>query len=172
MVDLNLILYTAIGAGILALIAIVGSNADVIVSTLSTHWQASIERARAQKARREALYGWGAEPVRGDFRTGSSGGFAGSGDPVPGQQHHVEPREPGENEPGREPALRQLGKEELIVLLAVQRNDEGGYRYSANQITSFVGGAAAPIKETIATVRGKKEMPRAGAPLKRPANGW
>jgi hypothetical protein len=107
------------------------------------------------------------EPGRAGERTGLMSGSPSSSDPVRGQQNQAEPREPLE----REPLLRQLDKEDLIVLLAVQRNDEGGYRYSANQITAFVGGTAAPIKATIATVRGTpKATP--GIPLKRPVNGW
>lgn len=112
----------------------------------------------------------GDELVRAQIGTGSIGGSAGSGDPVRGQQNHLEPVEPGNDEPP--PITRQLGKEEMIVLLAVQRNDDGGYLWSANDITKFVGGTAAPIKATIATVRGTKDMPKPGAPLKRPANGW
>lgn len=112
----------------------------------------------------------GDELVRTSFGTGSEGGSIGSGDLVRGQQNHLEPIEPSDGEPP--PITRQLGKEELIVLLAVQRNDDGGYLWSANQITSFVGGTAAPIKATIATVRGTKDAPRPGSPLKRPANGW
>lgn len=111
------------------------------------------------------------EPVRDQFRTSSSGGFAGSGDPVLAQQNQAELQEPDENEPPREPFARQLAKEELIILLAVQRNSEGGYLYSANQITSFVGGAAAPIKAIIATVRGTSK-PILGTAIKRPVNGW
>jgi hypothetical protein len=102
--------------------------------------------------------------------TSSDGGSASSRDLVPGHQHHAEPVELGDQEPAA--FARQLAKEELIILLAVQRNEDGGYRYSANQITAFVGGAAAPIKATIATVRGKKEQPPPGAPLRRPVNGW
>lgn len=106
--------------------------------------------------------------VLDDDSTSSFSGSSGSEVVGLGQQNHAEPTEPQESEP----RLRQLSKEDLIILLAVQRNDEGGYRYSSNQITAFVGGAAAPIKATIAAVRGKKETPPVGAPLKRPANGW
>ena len=147
-----------------------------MVSIISGGWHTSVERARAQKARREQAYGYADyvedEAVLGQFRTSSSGGSAGSSDPVLVQQNQVEPQEPGENEPLRESFTRQLAKEELIILLAIQRNANGDYIWSANQITSFVGGAAAPIKATVATVRGKKETPAPGAPLRRPVNGW
>lgn len=43
---------------------------------------------------------------------------------------------------------------ELIVgLLALQRNDSGTHRWSANEITAFVGGAAATAKKEIASWR-------------------
>lgn len=112
----------------------------------------------------------GDELVRTSLGTGSDAGSAGAGDPARGQQHQLEPVEPGENEPP--PITRQLGKEEMIVLLAVQRNDDGGYKWSANKIAAFVGGTEAPVKATIATVRGTKDAPKPGAPLKRPVNGW
>lgn len=172
MVDFQLIGQTAIGVGILALIAIVGANWSAIVSTVSAWWGASLDRARQQKAARDRLYGYAAEPVLADPRTSSWGGSPSSGDLVPGQQHQVEPQEPDNGEPDEKWTARQLAREELIITLAVQRKENGDYLWSANQITAFVGGAAAPIKSTIANVRGKKEVPPPGAPLRRPANGW
>jgi hypothetical protein len=168
MVDLQLIGYTAIGVAILAAIALIGSHFNAIVSTVSGEWNRTIERARRQKASRERLYGYAAEPVLGSNRTSSDAGSSGSRYPVPGQQNQLEPGEPGDGEP----FARQLAKEELIILLAVQRNADGGYLYSANQITTFVGGTAAPIKATIANVRGKKEQPAPLRSLQRPMNGW
>jgi len=176
MVDLNLILYSLIVAAVMAAIAVIGTRLPAIVSTISYHWQTSLDRARAQKAKREALYGYAdmssSELVLLHDRTSSDGGSSGFHDPVPGHQHHLEPTEPEENEPPRESFARQLEKEELIILLAVQRNADGVYTYSANQITAFVGGAAAPIKATIANVRGKKEVIRPAARIERPVNGW
>lgn len=183
MVDLALIGYSAIATLCMAVLIVVVVNRDVwlpaigrMVSTISRQWQASLDRARAQKARRDALYGWGdmssPELVLSQDRTSSNGGSSGSYDPVLGHQHHAEPGEPDESEPARESFARQLEKEELIILLAVQRTTDGAYTYSANQITAFVGGAAAPIKATIANVRGKKETPRPAARIDRPANGW
>lgn len=113
-----------------------------------------------------------AESVLDQFGTSSPAGSRGFDDLVPRQQHHVELLEPQESEPAREPTVRQLEKEELIILLAVQRNADGGYLFSANQITTFVGGAAAPIKQIIAGVRGKKEAPAQPKSLYRPVNGW
>lgn len=88
--------------------------------------------------------------------------------------HQLELEEPGENEPADEPIqLRQLPRVHLIVLLAVQRKEEGGYLFSANQITSFVGGTAAPVKALIAEVRAEKqEEPKQPGRVDRPANGW
>lgn len=112
------------------------------------------------------------EPVLAMDRTSSIGPRHGSGDPVRGQQHQAEPQEPGENEPGEKSFARQLAREELIVMLAVQRKDNGDYLFSANEITKFVGGAAAPVKNTIANVRGRKEVPPPAKSLTRPVNGW
>lgn len=171
MVDMQLLIYAAIGTGVLAAIALIGSHADRIIAALAAQWTIAIAHGRAQKARRERAYGYvlsSDDAVLAQFGPGSDGGSDSRTDPVLGQQHQQEPAEPD----AHEPALRQLGKEELIILLAVQRNEDGAYRYSANQITAFVGGAAAPVKETIATVRGRKEAPKPGAPLKRPVNGW
>lgn len=58
MVDMNLILYSAIGAAILAAIALIGSNWSTIASLFSGEWARSLERARQQKAARERLYGY------------------------------------------------------------------------------------------------------------------
>lgn len=112
------------------------------------------------------------EPVLDIPRTGSNGGFSGSRDLVPGQQHQVEPQEPDENEPDEKAFARQLAREELIITLAVQRKDNGDYLFSANEITKFVGGAAAPVKNTIANVRGRKEAPPPPRSIARPPGGW
>ena len=113
-----------------------------------------------------------AELVLDDMRTSSNGGSSGSGDLVPGQQHHAEPGEPGDLEPDEKSFARQLEREELIIMLAVQRRPNGDYLYSANDITKFVGGAAASVKNTIANVRGRKETPPPAKSLSRPVNGW
>lgn len=88
--------------------------------------------------------------------------------------HQPELEEPDENEPAPEPVyLRQLPRVHLIVLLAVQRKEEGSYLFSANEITSFVGGTAAPVKKLIAEVRAEKqEEPKQPGRVDRPANGW
>lgn len=112
------------------------------------------------------------EPVLADDRTSSSDGSSGSRDLVPGQQHQAEPREPGDSEPDEKTFARQLAREELIITLAVQRKENGDYLFSANDITKFVGGAAANVKNTIANVRGRKEVPPPAKSLQRPVNGW
>ena len=106
------------------------------------------------------------------FGTGSDATGTGSLAPVPGQQHQVEPDLLTNLEPDEKAFARQLAREELIITLAVQRNENGDYLFSANQITSFVGGAAAPVKSTIANVRGKKETPPPARSIARPPDGW
>ena len=176
MVDFQFLAYTGIGVAILAMIAIIGANWSIIVSIVSGGWRASLERARQQKAARERLYGYADmssdELVLGRFGTSSNSGSTGSRDLVPGQQHQAEPQEPGEDEPTEKSFARQLAREELIITLAVQRKENGDYLFSANDITKFVGGAAAPIKNTIANVRGKREAPPASRSVQRPLNGW
>lgn len=98
--------------------------------------------------------------------------------------HQVEPSEPAENEPASEPTeltvSAHLSRPDLIALLAVQKNDDGSYRFSSNQITGFVGGTAAEVKKQIAEIREKPAPVAPPAPdasargksLRRPAEGW
>jgi hypothetical protein len=168
MVDLSLILYAAIGTAALAAIALIGTNWSTIVSSISRWNDGMIERGRAQRERRARVYGYASEPVLAGDRTSANGDAAGSWDLVPGQQHQAAPGEPSDDAP----FARQLAREELIIMLAVQRKDNGDYLFSANEITKFVGGANAPVKATIANVRGKKETPPPTKSLTRPAGGW
>lgn len=95
--------------------------------------------------------------------------------PVRSQQHQAEPIEPVENEPVREPLqLNRLSRAAEIALLAVQRNEDGSYRHSANAITQFVGGTAADVKRQIAEIRATKpeEPPKPESRIDRPARGW
>jgi hypothetical protein len=116
----------------------------------------------------------GAEPVRADFRTSSHALFSGSDEPVRAHQNQIEPLFQTVHEPEREPStLRNLTRAEEIALLAVQRNDDGSYRHSANKICELMGGTAAEVKAQVATIRGPaKPKAPVGTPLKRPANGW
>ncbi len=107
------------------------------------------------------------EPVR-------DGGSTGSGDPVLPHLNQVEPVEPAPVEPVREPViLHNLSKEATIAMLAVQKDGDGKYRYSKNQIAAFVGGTKADILRTIDLYREPKpEQPRPLGRVERPANGW
>jgi hypothetical protein len=49
-------------------------------------------------------------------------------------------------------ALRD-GRKERIQELAAERNEEGWYKFSANAICKFVGGARSPIMAEVAAVR-------------------
>lgn len=73
----------------------------------------------------------------------------------------------------------RLEKRELITLLAVQKNADGGYTYSANKIRDFVGGTASEVYALIREIRGEDKAatpePKThakGARLERPAEGW
>lgn len=126
-------------------------------------WQAQVVRTDAELVRTDAEP---LEPVA-----------------VLGQQNQPEPVEPAKIEPPDEPALvaisAQLSQTELIAVLAVQKNLTGGYRYSANEITRFIGGTAADVKKIIADIRNppRPEPPAPaqaehGKSLRRPAEGW
>lgn len=115
------------------------------------------------------------EPVQEALRTGSEGGSTGSQEVVLPHQYQPEPDPEVVREPEREPAtLRSLSRLEEIALLAVQRNDDGSYRHSANKIVDLMGGTAADVKSQVAAIRGPtKPLPMSpGSPMKRPANGW
>lgn len=101
--------------------------------------------------------------------------------PVRAQTHQIEPVEPAKNEPVREPAAiaitARLERAELITLLAVQKNADGGYTFSSNKITEFVGGTASEVKAQIAMIRNPTAPKPAaqnerGKTLRRPAEGW
>lgn len=93
---------------------------------------------------------------------------------VRAQQNQLEPVEPAENEPAREPLqLNRLSRESEIALLAVQRNEDGSYRHSANDITKFIGGTAADVKKQVAAIRGSKPAEQVSAArVERPSRGW
>lgn len=174
MVDATFLIETAIGVAILALIALIGSNFATIVSIVSHIKQRMAEEGEARRAYRQRVYGYAhmsskavssartiIEPREPDIRTPDA--------------NHLEPEEPAVREPAREPInLRQLPKQDLIVLLAVQRDEEEKYIYSSNDITKFVGGTAADVKALIAAVRAEKPIEQAArlGHLPRPANGW
>lgn len=98
---------------------------------------------------------------------------------VRGHQNRIDPSEPDQIEPPREPSAivitARLERAELITLLAVQKNADGSYAFSANRITEFVGGTAADVKAQIAAIRNPPK-PEAqnerGKSLRRPAEGW
>ncbi len=58
MVDFNFLIQAFTGVAILAVIAILGSHWSTIVDFFSGEWARSMEKARAQKAAREQLYGY------------------------------------------------------------------------------------------------------------------
>lgn len=79
-----------------------------------------------------------------------------------------------ENEPPDEPTWRNLSRAELITLLAVQKDANGRYQHSGNDIVSFVGGTRADVLDVIAQVRGTKKepQPRTMGHSARPQRGW
>ncbi len=113
------------------------------------------------------------EVVQGGSRTSSIDGSIGSSDAVLADAHQVNGPEPIEIEPASElGSLRNMSRKDLVILLAVQRNSDDSYRWSANDITKFVGGTAADVKAVIAAVRGPKSVPTTPASVPRPKGGW
>lgn len=99
------------------------------------------------------------------------------------QQNQLEPAEPAESPGGADSteydpvaAAEVLASDEqlLIAILAELRTSNGAYRWSANDITKFVGGTAAEVKAAIAARRPKAApLPtRPPARVDRPATGW
>jgi hypothetical protein len=116
-----------------------------------------------------------AAPVREDNRTGTDAGSIGSLEPVRAQSHQLEPDSSLLYEPVPDlPSLHRMSRAEEIAMLTVQRNDDGGYRHSANKIAELMGGTAADVKGQVAAIRGpaKPAEPPASARVVRPVDGW
>lgn len=63
---------------------------------------------------------------------------------------------------------------DLVVLLAVQKDEHGEYRWSANKIVEFVGGTRADVMARIAAVRPRSAPAQPVTPghMERPQGGW
>lgn len=95
-------------------------------------------------------------------------------EPVRAHQYQEQTGAAAENAPSPAPVSSRMSKPALIALLAVQRDDDGKYRFSANQIAGFVGGTHADVKGQIAAIRATKDPAAkvAANRLERPASGW
>lgn len=132
---------------------------------------------------------WGAYRWWQQHMSSAAGGSAGSqgsgtgsepGEPgaVPPHGNQAEPGEPGGSGTGadvteydaREAAAVLSGRRDLFIdVLAEMRTNDGAYRYSANQIATFVGGRAEDIKARVAA---RRPQPRVPGRIERPAGGW
>ncbi len=113
------------------------------------------------------------EPVRVDFRPSSDDIKTSSNEPVLPQQNQAEPDNSLVYEPPTAlPSLHRMTRSEEIAMLAVQRNDDGTYRHSANDILKIMGGTAADVKGQIAAIRGSSKSPATPARVARPKSGW
>lgn len=68
-----------------------------------------------------------------------------------------------------------LSRLEMLTLLAVQKDSDGEYLYSANKIADLVGGARQKTLDQIGEVRGTRkpeELPAPQGRMPRPENGW
>lgn len=113
-----------------------------------------------------------AESAAGDNRSGAWGAAGDAADLRRGHTHQVNDGIDTENAADQESfLLRQLPKTELIVMLAVQRKEDGSYLWSSNDIKKFVPGTDGPIGEIISTVRGKKPAEPPARSIRRGAGG-
>lgn len=118
-------------------------------------------------------------PVEPVVRTGSADGSQLPNHPHAPDTYQVEPPEPVSCEPVREPPAisHKMSRKELTVVLAVQKDSDGSYRFSANKIAEFVGGTRQETLDLIAEARGTKApeptpVATAASTLRRPAGGW
>jgi hypothetical protein len=68
-----------------------------------------------------------------------------------------------------------LSRLEMLTLLAVQKDSDGEYLYSANKIADLVGGARQKTLDQIGEERGTRKPEEPPAPqgrMPRPENGW
>jgi hypothetical protein len=68
-------------------------------------------------------------------------------------------------DPARDIISRRMPRTDLITLLAVQRNESGGYLWSKNQIAAFIGGTRADTLKLIGEARGEHQGPPQYRPL-------
>lgn len=172
MVDLALVAYSIIAAISTAITIVLVTNRGEwvpivrsLVSSVFDAWADTVERARAQKARRERLYGYGIEPDS-----------IGIEPVVPAVVlPALEAEYTGTSVPVREIASRA----DALDILARARVD-GKYLFTANKLADlFTGTAYAAsrniILDEVAKIRNPEKIAPAathGAPLKRPVNGW
>lgn len=107
-----------------------------------------------------------------DNRSGALSAASAAGDLERGHMHQANDDLDTKNaSPDESFILRQLPRTELIVMLAVQRKEDGSYLWSSNEIKKFVPGTDGPIGEIIATVRGKKLVEAPARSIRRNASG-
>lgn len=108
----------------------------------------------------------------GEIRSGANADAGDADDLRRGHMHQVNGENDTENAAEDNPIhLRQLAKTDLIVMLAVQRKEDGSYLWSSNEIKKFVPGTDGPIGEIIATVRGKKPAEPPARSIRKSASG-
>ncbi len=148
-------------------------NRAAWLSIVSSQWQASIERARAQKARRERLYGY-ADITSTDTEPATNQRFSsGFASPVPGQQNQ-EFQNQNTNFEMVKAFLSEhnLNDEQVVITLALIRRASGDELLSANKIRDIAGGADGVVKPIVAAHRKPRPKPRLPARIDRPVNGW
>lgn len=180
MVDLALIAYSLIAAISTAIVIVLVTNRGAwmpiigsLVSRVSYAWSDTVERGRAQKARRDRLYGYDPISSSDGADTSRAGASTGAGLVVPPQQHQVAPElVPTFDLLKAYLTDHTLTDDEAIELLALARRSSGDDLVSANKIRDIVGGNEGKVKAHVAAFRKPRLKPRSADRLDRPANGW
>jgi hypothetical protein len=140
-----------------------------IVSIVSGQWRTSLERARAQKARRDRLYGY----VESGFAEDDPGADTDADWAVLPRQHQAASELVPDFSTIKAYLIdHTLTDDEAIELLALARRSSGDDLLSANKIRDIVGGNEGKVKARVAAHRKPRPRPKGAPRLERPAKGW
>lgn len=158
MVDMQLIIYSLIGAGILAAIALIGSNMSAIVSIVSRVHERMTEEGAARRAYRQRVY---------DHEHMSSQKLSRTLFPIDGnsRSYAAEPTSEPDGTPSPFPVptlweqLGTLSDDELLDILARVQDANGIPKFADSRIAKFVGGRVEDRVAQVRDVRGSAPPP-------------
>lgn len=162
----TVVVIIAVGALLIGLISMGVGKAVEGYDRARAWWQEGIERAQGvndfdndiTSSDDDQRFGTGSEPPQ------NQGGPA---DTTAGRTSTDE-----DQEPPRAALHSHLSRLELLTLLAVQKDGDGEYLYSANKIAELVGGARQKTLDQIGEARGIRKQDEPSARMNRPENGW
>lgn len=164
----TVVVIIAVGALVIGLISMGVGKATEGYDRARAWWQEGIDRAQSVNDYDDEITSSGDDQR---FGTGSE----------PPENHPGSADTPAERTStgeGQEPPAatlhNHLSRIELLTLLAVQKDGDGEYLYSANKIADLVGGARQKTLDHISEVRGtrKQEESAPQGRMPRPENGW